>query len=61
MLPLQMRRFRQELPGVLRFQSQRFRGANAKHLMQEWSQSLPHEPLLKQLPLMFLALIEELS
>jgi hypothetical protein len=56
-----MHRFPQELPGVLRFQSQRFRGANAKHLMQEWFQSLPHEPLLKQLPLMFLALIEELS
>jgi hypothetical protein len=51
-----MHQFLQELLGVLRFQSQRFHGANVKHQMPEWFQSLQNEQLLMQLPPMFLEL-----
>jgi hypothetical protein len=61
MLPQQMHRFLQGLPGALRFQSQHFRGASVKRQMPEWFQSLQNEQLLMPLPLMFLELEEELS
>jgi hypothetical protein len=56
-----MHRFLQERLGVLRFQSQRFHDASVKRQMPEWSQSLQNEQLLMPLPLMFLALEEELN
>jgi hypothetical protein len=56
-----MHRYLQELLGVLGFQSQRFHGANVKHQMPKWFQSLLRELLLMPPPLMFPELEEELN